>query len=76
MQQLQLTIVMFDQRGTTLDPVAIIAIKGAIDFAYLGAVDMTAHHPLVASSPGLTSHSHLKIRDVIQGLLDLVLEES
>src|ERR1700760_4215212 len=41
-QDLQLAILMFDQRGAAFDPIAVIAIDDAVDGAHLGVMDMPA----------------------------------
>src|SRR3546814_18126263 len=33
------SVMMFDQRGAAFDPVAVVIIFGAVDFAHLGTVD-------------------------------------
>ena len=71
---LEPAIVVLDERGERLHPVAIVAIKHAIDVTDLGVVDMPAHHAIGPAPPGLARHRHLEVADVAHGTLDLELE--
>ena len=41
---------MFDQCGTTLDPVAVVVLEDAVDDFLLGMVDMAADHPGITAA--------------------------
>ena len=75
-QQFQRTVKVFHQRGTTFNPVAIIAIQNTIDLAHLGAVDVPAYDPLVTTPLGFVGNSDFKISHVIECALYLLLEVS
>ena len=74
MQNFKASIVVFHQCGPALDPVAVVAIKSAIDHAHLGTVDVATQDPVMATALGLFGDRHLKVGHVIQGALDLLLE--
>ena len=56
MQNFKASIEVLNQGRATLDPVAIIAIKGAIDHAHFRAVDVTTQDavmpPALGHAPG------------------------
>ncbi len=51
-QQLQLPARSLDQRRARLDPVAGVAVERAVDVPQVGAVDVAAHHAVVALGRG------------------------
>src|SRR5688500_1012564 len=66
--QRQLTAARFDQRGTTLHPVAIVAIEHAIDVAHARAVNVSTDDAVeIAAERGLRG-GVLERGDVLDGL--------
>mmetsp|Transcript_38676 Transcript_38676/g.69599 ORF Transcript_38676/g.69599 Transcript_38676/m.69599 type:complete len:258 (+) Transcript_38676:1729-2502(+) len=65
---------MLHQRGQALDPVAIVAIEHAIDFADLGVMDVATDDAVRAALLGLASDGVFEFVDVTDGPFDLVLE--
>src|ERR1700761_3702189 len=61
-EQLHPAVMMLDQRGAALDPVAIVIIGHAGDVAHLGGVDMPAHHAIDAADAGGMRHDVLIMR--------------
>src|ERR1700674_2799442 len=49
--QFQPPIVMFDERGATFYPIAIVEIQHALHLAHFGVVDMAAYHSVEATAP-------------------------
>ena len=56
---------MFDQGRSAFHPVAIVAIKHAVDVADFSAVDMPTHHTLVAALMGLVGYRFFKVGDKV-----------
>ena len=65
---------MLDQGRAALYPIAIVAIKHTIDGANFCAVNMTAHHALVATFFRLMGHSVFKVGDEVQCLLHFAFQ--
>lgn len=66
---------MLDQRGATLNPVAVVAIERALDRAHLGMMDMSANHSVDLSLTRGTRDRVLELSDELHGFLDLQLQE-
>src|SRR3546814_5832702 len=66
------SVMMFDQRGAAFDPVAVVIIFGAVDFAHLGTVDMPAHDAIDPARAGGVRDDFLIAADELDGILDLV----
>ena len=65
---------MFRLRRTAFYPVAVIAVKHAVDVAHFSTVNMAANHAVVAATFGFLGHRHFKVSDVIQRTIDFLLE--
>ena len=68
------SVPVFDEGGTTLHPVAVVAVEHPIDMPDLSAMDMTADHAIDAATTYFVGDRLLETRDVVHGVLDLVLE--
>ena len=66
---------MFDQRGTTFDPITVVAIENPVMVLDSGMVDMPADDTVHAAFAGLIHHQLFKATDVFDGVFDLVLQE-
>ena len=64
---------MFDQRGATFDPVAVVVIIDPVDRAHFGAVDMAAHYPVDPARARRMGDHLFIVADELDGVLDLVL---
>src|SRR5213593_848234 len=75
MQDRELTVLAFHERGEALDPVPVIAIENAANRSDLGLVDVPAHHAIDAAATRFLRQRDLEIGDVAHRILHLVLEE-
>src|SRR5260221_11412260 len=73
-QDAQPTVEALDQRGAAFDPVAVVAVKHAVDGANLGMVDMAADHAVDAAAPRLAGDRMLVVVDILDRVLHLVLQ--
>lgn len=72
--QLPATIMMLDQCGTTLDPIAIIHVSDTVNVSDLGDVDMTAYGAVKALAAAVMGDVLFEVLDMIKGALGLLLE--
>ena len=70
----QFALVRLDQRGQALDPVAVVAVKQAVDWPNLGLVDVPADDAVKAMTARLAQQYLLESGDEADGILDAVLE--
>jgi hypothetical protein len=68
-QQAEASLEVLDQRGATLDPVAVVAVCDAVDLYDFGAVYVTADDALHATPARLDGDRALEIRDVLHRVL-------
>ena len=73
-QDFKTAVVVFDQGGTTFDPIPVVAVHHAVHVAHLGRMDMPTNHAVSAPSPRLFDHSVFKLRDVLDRVFDFVFE--
>ena len=65
---------VFGERGAALDPVAVVAVKHAVDLRDLGAMDVAADGAVQPATPRFVRERALEVRDVFHRVLHLVLE--
>ena len=73
MNDLELPAVGLYDGRKTFHPVTIVAVKNPIDFAYLGSVDVTAQHAIVATASSFVRHDSFELRDERDSVFDFVL---
>ena len=73
-QQLQRAVKVIQQRGTAFNPVAVVAVQHAVDVAHPGAVDVSAHHALVATASRVVCHCYVKVGHKAQSTSDFLLQ--
>lgn len=73
-QYLKAAVMSFHQRGTGLDPIAVIAIQHTAVHGDLRVVDVAADHTMDIAFQGLTGHGLLVVADKLGGILDLVFD--
>ncbi len=66
------TVVMLNERGATLHPIAVIIIGDAFDVAHLGRVDMPGDHAVDSARTGFVRDDLFELRDELDGVLDLL----
>lgn len=72
--QFKLAVLVFNQGGSALYPVAIIAIQNAIDVAHFGVMDMSTNDPLKPPTSGFRGHGRFKVIHIGQCLFHPALE--
>src|SRR6202007_1259040 len=73
-QDLEPAIEMLHQRGTALDPIAVVAIQHAADVAYFGMMNMAADDPVHAAGACFRGDRVGEIADELHRVLDLEFE--
>ena len=76
MDQLETTVMMLDQGGAALDPVAVIAVVDAVDHRHLGRMDVAADHTVGVSFSGLAHDSLFEIGDELHRFFDPAFQKS
>src|SRR5262245_38135382 len=71
---LEATVMVLDERGAALDPVAVIHVMDVVDHAVVGGVGMATDYALGAALAGLADHRALEMRDEFDRFLDLEFE--
>ena len=70
--QAQITVEILHQSRAIFDPIAIVAVQGAVNVSNFGPVDMTADDAVVTPTSSLRGQRLLKGRDERDRILDLV----
>ena len=65
---------MLDERRTTFDPVAVVAVENAVDTTDLRTVDVAADDSVDTTATCFRDHCVLVVADVLDGVLDFVLQ--
>src|SRR6266536_1819104 len=72
--QLKPSVVMLDQRGAALHPVAIVEVQDALHLAYLCVVDVAAYDAVEAATAGLAGKRRFVSVDRLDRLLHLAFQ--
>src|SRR5262245_45801078 len=70
---LEMAVVMLDQRRAALHPVAAVHVADACLVADHGVVDVAADHTVGVMAPCLGRERLLERADIVDGVLDLLL---
>ncbi len=65
---------MFNQGSATFDPIAVVAIRNAVDLFDLGMMDMTTDDAINPAVFGEACHFLFIIRHELNGVLDFMLQ--
>jgi hypothetical protein len=67
---------VLDQRSAALNPIPIVDVKHAAEFAHLGVMNVTAYNTIEATVPRLVGQSGFEPIDGLYRFLDLALQPS